>query len=46
MVSFRPTESPQMPFEVWSINEKFGQNFDHFQKIQLILRVKRLINLV
>ena len=34
MVLFGPTETPEMLFEVWSINGNFGQNFDHFRKIQ------------
>ena len=42
MVSFRPFESLEMPFEVWKINENFSQNFDHFQKMELVLRVKEI----
>ena len=36
---FGLTELPYMPFEVGCFNENFGQNFDHFQKLERILRV-------
>ena len=39
MVLFGPTETPEMLFEIWQLDENFGRNFDHFQKIERSLKI-------